>query len=160
MDYDQADPSRGFYKLKESIGSLLFCWCRLEDSGASALRAAKGDSSKVPGSFAEQLAEWKALLEVGFRGNDQLTEELTDLIERIDSARRRRNLIVHGLSGVCSDSRKGEPHITCREGEHGRRTHVKISQSELTDLMQKIDRCRVDIERLAFLGRSGTVKGR
>jgi hypothetical protein len=133
----------------------MFSWCRLEDALAEALRAATGAQPRsLRGGFNEQFAKLSSHLTLKLRGNEALSRELADLVERIDRVRRERNLIVHGLAGVSASPREVEPHIICREGEQGRPTLVRITQTELTTLIESVARCRSDLEHIDHLTRS------
>lgn len=145
-----SDPGDDFRRLKESLGSLLLCWSRLEDALTDALGRI-GERTVMPGSpFGERLAALRSHLSLARQrdGVAHLPPELRYLAERLDGVRRRRNLIAHRLSGVCADPVRGEPHIVCESRQGTRRSQVRISQTELTDLLSGIDRCTSDLGRV------------
>lgn len=154
MQDEQLEPGLSFQQLRENLGSLMFVWCRLEDALAEALQAANDRGlGKVSGSFYERIIALGDYLEARFRYDEPLTAELANLMERIDHVRRQRNLIIHGLAGISSDPKKGEPHITCNQGDYRSGSAVKITLQELANLLAAIDRCQVDLAHLALLSR-------
>ena len=153
MPDDQFDAGDAFRRLKESLGSLMFCWCRLEDAVKEGLRSPAVEKIKNTGdTFADQLAVLEACLTA--RNTDpKRTREIRELFARIGEMRRRRNLIVHCLAGVSADPAKGEPHILCVQGVADQKRSTKITQSELIKLCEGIERCRRDIELVEFTTR-------
>ena len=150
MQDDQLDRGQAFQNLMASIGSLIFCWCRLEEAVADALRTVKGNrSAKVSNSFNDQLNEWSALLENRWQEEKSLSAALRDLVARIDGVRSQRNLIVHSFIGASSDPSTGDPHITCGERARSGPKSKKVTQSELSALLQEIDCCRRDVTNLS-----------
>lgn len=117
------------------------------------LRGVAGPPAPPAASFAQRLATLKLHLAGSSDSAARRPAELGDLVARIDAVRRSRNLIAHRLSGVCADSAKGEPHIVCDSGAGVRRTSVRITQGELTDLLAEIDRCARDIARVGAGGK-------
>jgi hypothetical protein len=137
----------------------MLCWCRLEDALEETSRAAAGKKSwKVNGTFNDRVIALEACLKARFPGDADVARAISDLMPRIDLVRRRRNLIVHGLAGVNADPAKGEPHIICMEGEQGHRRPVKITQTELTMLLEDINRRTHDLESIKFLTRRSTTR--
>ena len=150
VENGQLDPGEAFKELQASVGSLIFYWCRLEDAVAAGLRAERGDErTKIGISFNDQLGQLCRLLDERFRDQEAFRAALRDLAARIDSARQRRNLIVHCFAGASSDPLKGHPHIICRAQERSGPKSTKITQSELSALLQQIDRCRCDVTCLS-----------
>ena len=147
----QLDPGDAFKRLQASVGSLIFCWCRLEDAVSEGLRAARGgESPKVSVPFHDQLSQLNRLLEERWQEQEPLKAALSDLMARIEGLRHRRNLIVHCFAGASSEPWNGEPHIICRSQVRGGLKSTKITQSELSALLQQIDRCRCDVTSLSL----------
>ena len=69
----------------------------------------------------------------------------------VETLRKHRNLIVHGLWGGDARPAKGDAYITCVEGGYATATGNKKSYTldELEALTQSIDRCRLAFN---FLG--------
>lgn len=141
MQDDALDPGRSFLRLKESLGSLLLCWSRLEGALSDAVRRAAMPSSSPPASFAKRLDMLNSLRSDPGQGVRQSLVDLPDLVRRLDQVRSFRNLIAHHLAGIVADPDKGEPHIVCELGAGARRKHVRITQAELVDLLSAMDRC-------------------
>lgn len=153
MDNGQPDIGDAFRTLKESLGSLLYCWCRLEDELADVRKSVGLSGSGSAAGFGERLLEFRRYLEARASSESPLAEEIAGLMARIDEARTTRNLVVHSLAGISADPRQGEPHITCRTLRHGRQASVTITQSALTELCAALGRCQQDLGRLEFLAR-------
>lgn len=146
---ERPDPGDQFRLLKENLGSLMFLWVRLEDALALACRTATG--RRIGGAFHERSLAMRAHLDARAQREGGLHPDLADLADRINRVRQARNLIVHSLAGVNADPSRGEPHITCEQGEEGNRRSVRITQAELTKLLADMDRCRSDLGRVQFL---------
>lgn len=154
MQHEKPDVGSSFRQLKETLGSLMFCWCRLEDALEDALRDATDvQTRKTRGTFSERFVALRTYLDRKFRDHSLLSQDLSNLSARIDRLRRKRNLIVHGLAGVCADAREGEPHIIHVERETDRRMTVKVTQTELVELLDDIEQCKFELIRLEYLGR-------
>ena len=139
-----------FLHLKESNGSLMFLWCRLDDALSDALEdRARTVRRKMGGSFHERLLRLKSVADRELKADPTRAAKMCDLLIRLDNARRQRNLIVHSLSGVCADPVKGEPHLTCENNGEP----VRITQRALTALLEEMDRCRQQLGRVS--NRSG-----
>lgn len=148
MPPDHSDPGRSFLRLKESLGSLLLCWSRLEDALGDAVRRLDGAAASSKASFVGRLAVLRSFMADTAPDTLRSPARRDDLATRIDGVRRTRNLIAHRLSGICADPAKGEPHIVCDSGAGARRTPVRITQAELTDLLAEIDRCTRDLAQI------------
>lgn len=136
-----------FLLLKEGMGSLLLLWCRLDAALSSALHVGLGLSrGKLAGSFHDRLVAMRAAVEVRLEAGTPNAGEMINLLATLDDIRRQRNLIVHSLGGFCADGRRGEPHLICYQYEGNRRISVQISQTELTTLLQNMDRCSRQLE--------------
>ncbi|TCP96741.1 hypothetical protein C8J46_108119 [Sphingomonas sp. PP-F2F-A104-K0414] len=107
MSYERPDPGEQFRLLKESLGSLMFLWVRLEKALALACRTATG--RRVGGAFHEHSLAMRAHLDALAQREGGLHPDLADLTHRIDRVRQARNLIVHSLAGVNADPSRGEP---------------------------------------------------
>lgn len=145
MEEHRSDGSISFRYLKESIGSLMFLWYRLDDALSDALLGRKNKAPpRLGGSFHDRLVKLKALADREHASDPTSAAKMYDLLTELDHVRRQRNLIVHSLAGVCADPAKGEPHLTC-EKEEGR---VRITQTELSAMLETMDRCRQQLEEL------------
>jgi hypothetical protein len=147
------DSGAAFRLLKESLGSLMYIWCRLEDELASVRKSAGIRESASAGGFSDRLLTFRRHLESTIAPDDVLANDIARLMERIDAARTMRNLIVHGLTGIDANPAKGEPHLMCEQMSHGRRSRVTITQSALAALLQQVDNCRRDLGDNAYLAR-------
>lgn len=146
-----------FLLLKESMGSLLLLWCRLDAALSSALHVGLGLSrGKLAGSFHDRLVVMRNAAEVRLEAGTPDAGAMINILAILDDIRRQRNLIVHSLDGFCADPRKGEPHVTCYQNEGNRRTSVQISQTELTTLLQNMDRCSRQLEAMDILASTST----
>ena len=132
-----------------SVGTLIFYWSLLEAELADDIRRLRSGSGDVParmrGSFSEQLAEWRALVGLKVRRNQALAEAVFTLANQIEGLRQKRNLVTHHFAGASARPEDGEPHIVCRQGERGNTKAITITQSELTALIEEIDRCRLSL---------------
>ncbi|MFW2850763.1 hypothetical protein ACM61V_02400 [Sphingomonas sp. TX0543] len=54
---------------------------------------------------------------------------------------------------MSADPAKGEPHILCVQSVADQKKSTKITQSELIELCDGIERCRRDIELVAYAAR-------
>jgi len=132
-----------------SVGNLIFYWSLLEAELADDIRRLRSGSGDLParmrGSFSEQLAEWRALVSLKARRNQELAEAAFTLTNEIEGLRQKRNLVTHHFAGATARREDGEPHIVCRPGERGNSKTIAITQSELTELIEEIDRCRLGL---------------
>ena len=106
---EAVDPSQSFVRLKESLGSLLLCWSRLEDAVADALRRMRAPPPGKTASFGDRVTALTSELDAAARAGPPCTPDGPDLVRRIDEARRMRNLIVHRLTGVCAEAGTSTP---------------------------------------------------
>lgn len=161
MRGDLSDARDPFLRLKESIGSLMFVWCRLDDALSEALEDGAGPARRtVGGSFHERLLRLRAIAENELKADATSAAEITNLLTRLDETRRQRNLIVHSLSGVCADPASGEPHITCQSNEGRRQTSVRITQTALTFLLEDMTRCRQQLGNVGVQIRLAAARSR
>lgn len=155
MPDEQIDAGDAFRRLKESLGSLMLCWCRLEDAVNASFRSAAIEKTmNIGNSLGEKLTALESRLLGKASADDFRTREIRELFNRVDDIRRRRNLIVHCLSGVSADPAKGEPHILCVQGSADKMKSTKITQTELIELCDGIERSRRDIELVDFSTRA------
>ena len=125
---------------------MVFLWCQLDDALSVALEERAGATRrKVDQSFHERLGRLKVNTDRGHEADPERAAEISDLVTRLNHARRRRNLIVHSLRGISADPAKGEPHLTCDKNE----SSVRITQTALTALLQDMDRCRRQLGNLS-----------
>lgn len=141
---DWSDP---YLLLNQSVGSLLYLWCRLDDALSDALQEQTGEpQSKAKKSFHDRLARLEPISDADIGNNPTLASGLPDLVARLNQARRTRNLIVHSLRGFNADRLRGEPHITCIAEEGS----VQITQNELSALLEDMARCWQQLESFAI----------
>ncbi|MFW2853510.1 hypothetical protein ACM61V_16595 [Sphingomonas sp. TX0543] len=134
---------------------MMLCWCRLEAALDEAMpRATRGLNRKPDATFADRYSVFRTRVEEVSRGRPELENALVDLSGRIDQVRRQRNLVVHGLTGISADPRRGEPHLICEERDRRRIRRVQVHQSELTRLLCNLDRCRLDLENIGHAART------
>lgn len=151
------DSGPAFTKLMASVGSLLYHWCQLDQvliEDIRRLRSEGGDVQttvlRVRGSFSERLAEWRALLSLKSRRNPRLAEAVLDVSNQVERLRQKRNLIAQHFSGASTRREDGEPFISCSEGDRGalNASVVRITQSELTALINEMERCCQRVTRI------------
>lgn len=140
-----------FKRLMASVGYLIFCWSQLEAELAGDIRRLRSGSGDVQapirlrGSFSEQLAEWRALVDLKAPRNKELSEALFNLTNEIELLRQKRNLVAHNFAAAHARPEDGEPHIVCQQGERSGRTDIVITQTELSGFIEDIDRCRLTL---------------
>ena len=85
MSYERPDPGEQFRLLKESLGSLMFLWVRLEEALALACRTATG--RRIGGAFHERSLAMRAHLDALAQREGGLHPDLADRIDRVRQAR-------------------------------------------------------------------------
>ena len=151
-----------FQRLMASVGSLMFYWSRLEDELVEDVRRLRieieGSASRVRGrkSFSDRMGEWRALQSQKTRRKPDRAKAVEALANEMEQLKQTRNLVAHDFSGASARPEDEEPFISCGSGDRGspNAAPTRITQSELTKIIEAIDQCRARIRRVA--AESGT----
>lgn len=147
-----------------SLGYVMLHWSLLERAFLAdirRLRMVDGDSGETSirarGAFSERLAEWRALMSLKTRRNQEAAQEVGELSTLAERLRRQRNLIAEHFAGATTASEEGGPAIFVSEGGPAslRSTQQGFDQSSLDALIAEMDGCRSRIAGLADMLRAG-----